>query len=143
MVIKNKKAEFNYQLLERLEAGISLVGSEAKALRTSGADITNSYIKIVGGEAFLINANIPIPGKKEYDATRTRKLLLHKDEIVSISTKIKQKKLTLVPTKIYSKGRLIKLEIALAKPKKKFEKKENLKRRDIQREAEKEVREKL
>ena len=142
MLIRNKKAQFNYNLFERFEAGIALVGSEAKALRTTGADLSNSYVRILGNEAFLINANIPIAGKKDYDATRTRKLLLHKNEIVSIASKMKGKTLTLVPTKMYTRGRLVKLEIALAKTKRKFEKKEALKKKDIEREIEKELKNK-
>jgi SsrA-binding protein len=124
MQIINKKAKFNYKLFETYEAGIVLKGSEAKALRTNGADLGNSYAKIVSGEVYLINANIQIPGKIDYNPTRSRKLLLHKDQIVTIATKIKQKRLTIVPTKIYSKGNLFKVEVALAKSKRKFEKRE-------------------
>ena len=143
MRIINKKAKFNYNFLERLEVGISLIGAEAKALRIKGADLSSSFAKIIGGEIYLVNANIPVEGKKDYNPTRSRKLLLHKDQIVSIESKIKAKKLTLVPTKIYNKrslrpgghkSRLIKVEIALAKSKRKFEKKEAIKKKDIERE---------
>lgn len=134
MKIVNKKAKFNYNLLERLETGISLIGAEAKALRVRGADLSSSFAKIIGGEIYLVNANIPVEGKKDYNPTRSRKLLLHKNQIVSIESKIKAKKLTLVPTKVYTKGRLVKVEIALAKTKRKFEKKEAIKRKDIERE---------
>jgi SsrA-binding protein len=136
MKVINKKAKFNYKLFETYEAGIVLKGSEAKALRTNGVDLANSYVKIISGEVYLINANIQIPGKIDYNPTRSRKLLLHKDQIISIATKIKQKRLTLVPTKIYSKGNLFKVEVALAKSKRKFEKKESIKKKDIQREIE-------
>ncbi len=136
----NRKANFNYKLFDRFETGISLLGAEAKALRGGNIDLSQSFAKIVDGEVYLINANIPIIGKKDYQATRSRKLLLHKDQIVSIQSKIKAKKLTLVPTKVYTKGRLIKAEIALAKTKRKFEKKESIKRRDIEREVERELR---
>ena len=139
MKIINKKAQFNYILLERLEAGIVLEGSEAKTLRISGADLSNSYAKIVGGQAYLINAIIPIKGKKDYNQTRTRKLLLHKDQIISILSKVKAKKLTLIPTKLYNKQRLVKLELALAKPKRKFEKRQALKKKDIEREIAQEL----
>ena len=134
MRIINKKAKFNYKLFETYEVGIVLKGSEAKALRINGADLNNSYAKIVSGEVYLINANISIPGKIDYNPTRSRKLLLHKNQIVSITSKIKQKQLTLVPTKIYSKGNLVKAEIALAKTKRKFEKKDSIKKKDIERE---------
>ena len=139
MRIINKKAKFNYKLFETYEAGIVLKGSEAKALRTNGADLSNSYAKIIEGEVYLINANIAIPGKIDYNPTRSRKLLLHKDQIISISSKIKQKQLTLIPTKIYLKGNLVKAEIALAKSKREFEKKEIIKKKDIDRELQQEL----
>ncbi|KKQ52964.1 MAG: SsrA-binding protein [Microgenomates group bacterium GW2011_GWC1_38_12] len=140
MRIINKKAKFNYNLFERIEAGISLLGAEAKAVRGGHVNLSDSFAKIIDCEIYLVNANIPVEGKKEYSSTRTRKLLLHKDQIVSLQTKIKQKKLTLVPTKIYTKGNLVKVELALAKSKRKFEKKAKLKKKDIQREIEQEIR---
>jgi len=136
----NKKARFNYKLLERFEAGISLIGAEVKAIRIGHVDISNSYAKIIDNEVYLVNANISVVGKKKYNATRSRKLLLHKNQITSLKTKTKAKSLTLVPTKVYTKGRLIKVEIALAKAKRKFEKKEAIKKRDIKREIEVELR---
>jgi SsrA-binding protein len=136
MKIINKKARFNYNLFEKYEAGISLNGKEVKAFRKGSVDLGQSYGKIIDDEAYLINANFSV----DTDQTRTRKLLFHKKEIVSILTKIKAKKLTFVPTKMYTKGPKIKVELALAKAKKKFEKKELLKRRDIERDAEKELR---
>jgi SsrA-binding protein len=134
--IINKKASFNYTLLERFEAGIALIGVEIKALRERGADLNNAFVKIINGEAYLINANI---FSENDNPTRSRKLLLHKREIISLENKIKAKKLTLIPTKMYNKGRHIKVEISLAKPKKQFEKKEALKRQDIEKEAEREL----
>jgi len=110
------------------------MGGEARSIRNHNADLSNSFVKIIGNEAFLVNANIPIEGKLNYDSTRSRKLLLHKKEIISILSNIKAKKLTLVPTKMYNKGRKIKLEIALAKTKRKFEKKESIKKKDIEKE---------
>ena len=140
MVIKNKKASYNYQLLERFEAGIELVGAEVKAIRSGKANITHAYAKIIDGQVYLINAKIPVKDKKDYQEDRSRKLLLHKNEIIAITTEIKAKRLTLVPTKLYTKGRLIKAEIAIAKSKRKFQKKETLKRRSIERDIEKELR---
>jgi SsrA-binding protein len=134
MKIINKKAKFYYELFDRFEAGIELLGGEVKAVRLGKADLSNAFAKVIEDEVFLVNTNIPIAGKKDYDSTRTRRLLLHKDEIISIKTKLKTKKLTLVPTKMYTKSRLIKAEIALAKTKRKFEKKEAIKRKDIERE---------
>ena len=139
MRIFNKKARFNYDVEagSHTEAGISLSGGEAKSVREKHADISDSQIRILSEEAFLINANIPVLGAK-LDPTRSRKLLLHKNELLSIATKVKQKKLVILPVSLYNKGRLIKLELALGKPKKQFEKKEDIKRRDINREIEKE-----
>ncbi len=95
--------------------------------------------KVVNGEVYLVNANIPAVGIQNYDATRTRKLLLHKNEILSLLTKAKQQKLQFVPLEMYTKGRLIKLKLCLGKPKRQFEKKEAIKRRDINREIAKEI----
>ena len=140
MAIINKRARYEYSLTEeKVEAGISLSGGEAKAIREGHADLSQSVARIMEGEVYLINANIPVVGAKNYLSTRSRKLLLHKEEIVSISTKAKQQKLTLVPTKMYTKGRLVKLKFALGSPKRQFEKKEFLKNKDIQRELEQEL----
>ncbi|OGM88519.1 SsrA-binding protein, partial [Candidatus Woesebacteria bacterium RIFOXYD1_FULL_43_18] len=134
MKIFNKKARFEYELTgEGVEAGISLLGAEAKSVREGRADISQSAVRILGDEAYLINANIPAEGVQKYDSTRIRKLLLHRGEILSLITKIKQKKLQIVPVRVYNKGRLIKLYLELGKAKRKFEKKETLKRRDINR----------
>lgn len=135
MKILNKKAKFNYNLFEVVEAGISLLGGEVKSLRNRGCDLSDAYVKIIDNEPYLVNANIPIPGKKDYNSTRSRKLLLNRREILTLQTKMKAKKLTLVPTKMYNKGPLIKLEIALARSKRKFEKKESIKKKDIEREV--------
>ena len=139
MRIFNRKAKFNYEFEagSHLEAGLSLSGGEAKSVREKHADLTEAQIRILSEEAYLINTNIPVLGAK-LDPTRSRKLLLHKKELLSLVTKMKQRKLTIVPISLYNKGRLIKLELALGKPKKKFEKREELRRRDINREIEKE-----
>ncbi len=135
MSIINKRARYEYSLSEdRFEAGLSLSGAEAKAIREGHADLSQSVARVMGSEVYLINANIPVAGAQNYVSTRTRKLLLHRSEIVAISTKAKQQKLTLVPVKMYTKGRLVKLELALGKPKRKFEKRQQIKKRDIERE---------
>lgn len=134
MQLINKKAHFNYQLLDRIEAGISLSGSEAKTLRLRGGNLSNSYAKIINNEVYLINFNIPIEGKKDFDPTRSRKLLLHKNEIISLSSKIKSQGLILIPVKMYNKRRIYKIELALAKAKKKYEKRLTIKKKDIERE---------
>ncbi len=132
MLAQNKKAYLNYNLLEKMEAGVVLTGEEVKTLKERGGDLNGAYVKIINNEAFLVNANI----FTSENSTRTRKLLLHKKEIFSLLSKIKSKKLTLIPLKLYNKGRRIKLEFALAKPKKGFEKKEVIKRQEEKRQAE-------
>jgi len=139
MKIFNKRANFDYTILETLEAGISLTGGEARAVRTGHINLTNSFVKIIEKEAFLFNANILIPDKKNYYATASRKLLLHKGEILDFLVKSKAKKLTIIPIVVYTKGRLIKLSIGLAKSKKVFEKKEAQKKLDIKRDIDREV----
>ena len=135
MRIFNKKAKFEFSLEpERFEAGIVLTGGEAKAVRGGHCDLSSSFAKVLNNEVYLINTNIPIEGAKEYNSTRSRKLLLHKNQIVQISTKIKQRKLTIVPISMYNKRNLVKVELAMGKSKRKFEKKEVIKKRDIERE---------
>lgn len=135
MLTKNKKAHLNYNLIERIEAGIALTGEEVKTLKERGADLNSAFVKIIDNEAYLVNANIFV---KE-NPSRTRKLLLHRKEILTLASKVKAERLTLIPLKMYNKGRHIKLEFALAKPKKAFEKKEVLKRQEIEKEAEREL----
>src|SRR6185369_3906313 len=115
MKVFNKRAKFDYELQDRIEAGISLAGAEAKSIRLGRINISQAYAKIVGSEIWLINASIPIEGKKDYDQTRSRRLLLHRSEIRELEAKMKAKKLTLVPVCLYTKRRLYKVELALAK----------------------------
>lgn len=138
MKIYNKRAKFDYQLLESLEAGIALTGAEVKSLKQGRGDLSSAFVRIKDGEAWLVGVNIPAysSGPREYDPLRLRKLLLHKDQILSLDTKTKQQKLTLVPILLYTKGNLVKLKIALAKGKKRFEKKEEKKKKDLEREIE-------
>jgi len=137
MKIFNKKARFEYELTpEKIEAGISLKGVEAKSVREGRGDLSQSHVRVLGNEIFLINANIPATGIQKYEPTRMRKLLLHRNEILSLVTKMKQRGLQIVPTLMYNKGHLIKLQLTLGKPKRKFEKKESIKKKDIERELE-------
>jgi len=138
MILKNKKAHFNYILSDRFEAGISLTGKEVKTLRQGRGDLGNAYVRFLNGELYLVNAVIPVEGDKG-NPTRSRKLLMHKKELVSIRSRIEAKKLTLVPTKLYNRGPLIKLEVALAKSKRKFEKKESIKKKDLELELKREL----
>lgn len=139
MKIQNKKARFNYSIEEKLEAGIVLTGGEARAIRTGHINLSNSYAKILSGEVYLINAVVPITGAKDYNQSRSRKLLLNKREILNLESKIKTRKLTLVPTLVYTKGNLVKVELGLGKSKRKFEKKEILKEKDIKRDLQREL----
>jgi SsrA-binding protein len=142
MKITNKKAYFDYQILETFEAGINLYGSEVKAVRIGRADLTGSFVRIIGSEAYLVNANIfPYQsGQTEnYDERRTRKLLLHKKEIVALKSKTDGANLSLVPVSLYFKHGFLKLEVGLGKGKKKYEKRESIKKKDLQRHIEQEL----
>jgi len=130
--IFNKKARYNYTIIEKIEAGVVLTGSDVKGIHQGKVNLTNSYAKIIKDEVYLVNADIA-------GNTSSRKLLLHKKETISLLSKIKTKRLTLIPTKLYTTGRLVKVEIALAKPKKQKDKKAELKKIDINREIEKEL----
>lgn len=141
MKVFNKKANFEYELTpEKVEAGVVLRGIEAKAFRDGRVDISQSHVRIMDGEAFLINANIPAGDIKGYEPTRMRKLLLHKKQIISLTTKMKQKKLQIVPVSMYNSDSRIKLELVLGVPKRKFDKKESIKKHDVQRDIERELR---
>lgn len=137
MKITNKKAFFDYELLDRLEAGINLVGAEVKAVKLGQVDLTGSHVRIVGSEAYLMNTLI-LPYQyarpEGYDERRTRKLLLHKKELLGLKHKLDSASLTIVPVSIYTIGNLIKVEIALAKGKKAYDKRHTIRKRDIQRE---------
>ena len=143
IIATNKKAHFNYFLSDFLECGIELKGTEIKSLRVNGASIGDSYVVIRNGEAEIINMHIKAYEQGNifnHDPLRNRKLLLHKKEIRNIEMKINSEGYTVVPTKIYlSKGKA-KVEIALAKGKKNYDKRETIKKRDIEREIAKEYR---
>ncbi len=146
MKITNRKATFDYQLLDRFEAGINLLGAEVKAVREGHVDLTGSFARIIGSEAYLVNANIfpyEYARPEVYDPRRTRKLLLHKKEIISLRSKMEGSNLTIVPVSLYTTHGLIKVELALAKSKKKFEKRESIKKRDIDREIAEAVKRKV
>lgn len=142
MKIANRRAFYDYEILDRFEAGISLTGAEVKAVRNGHADLSGSFVRISGSEAYLVNAKI-YPYKyarpEGYDERRTRKLLLHKKEIIALKSKIDGANLTLVPLSLYTKANLIKLQVGLGKGKKAFEKKEAIRMRDRQRELEQEL----
>lgn len=144
MKVFNKRASFEYELTpEKVEAGIVLKGIEAKAFRDGRINISQSHVRVLEGEIYLINANIPAGEIKGYEPTRMRKLLLHKKEILSLVTKMKQKKLQIVPTMMYNSKHRIKLELVLGVPKRKFDKKESIKEKDVQRDIDREYRGKI
>lgn len=130
MAILNKRCHYEYFLMERLKAGVVLDGAEVRSVRQGRMILDEAFVKIINNEAFLLNALIPPPQNiTGYDPTRTRKLLLQKKEILNISAKIRQGDLTLIPTACYNSGKHIKIEIALAKRKRKWEKQAYLKQK--------------
>ena len=143
IIAKNKKAFYNYDLLETFEAGISLLGSEVKSIRKGQISLKESYAELRDGEVFLLHCHISpyeAANRFNHEPRRERKLLLHKREIKRLTGKIKEKGLTLVPTKVVinAKGK-VKVEISLAKGKRTYQKKEVIKERDIQREVRSEL----
>lgn len=145
ILAENKKAYLNYEILEKIEAGISLIGQEVKAIKSGRINLSGSYIGLRKSgkrgtlvEVFLIGAHIPPYQPKNippnYDPERPRKLLLKKSEIKSLLGKKTIKGLTFIPLRIYTKKGLIKLEFAIARNKKKIEKKEKIKEREAERE---------
>ena len=142
MEILNKKARYDYELLDKYEAGIVLTGTEIKSVRNGSANLKDSYATIKNGEAYLLNMHISEykqGNKFNHDETRTRKLLLHKNEIKKINDKISIKGLTLVPVKLYFKDGKAKIELAVARGKHTYDKKETIKQRDIDREVKKQL----
>jgi len=139
LLAKNKKAYYNYEILEKFEAGVSLLGQEVKSIKLRRINLTAGYVVLKNNEVFLINANVPPyqPNNTsvDYNPERPRKLLLNKSEIKYLIGKIQQKSLTLVPLKVYTNKRgKIKIEIALAKGKRKYDKRQAIKKRDFERE---------
>lgn len=133
VITTNRKASFSYHLMDRIEAGLSLLGSEVRSLREGGANLTDSFATIKNGEVWLLNAHIAPYEPANYlnhKPTRERKLLLHKREIIKLTVKLKEKGLTLVPTKLYFKDGRAKVEIALAKGKRLYDKREAIKKRE-------------
>jgi SsrA-binding protein len=137
---ENRKVRFDYEILSAYEAGIELKGFEVKAVKSGQMHLTGAFVVPKGKEFFLLNADIPpyqpLNTPQGYDQKRSRRLLLNSKEIAEISNKLKSDKLTIVPLKVYNKRGLVKLEIALARPKKKYDKRETIKKRETNREIE-------
>lgn len=143
IIAKNKKAFFDYEITDTFEAGVILTGPEVKSVKAGNVSLKESYAVAKDSEIFLLNAHISpyaFASDIEMDPTRSRKLLLKSKEIHSLTGKIKEKGLTLIPTKIYLKRGLVKVELGLGKGKKKYEKKEKIKARDIERDINRELR---
>ena len=137
-LIQNKKASFNYEVIEKIEAGIELLGFEVKSLKKGQGSLEGSHVTVRGQEVFVINMQIPpyqpANTPKDYEPTRNRRLLLTKKEIADLAGAEGQKGLTIVPLSVYNKGRKLKLEIAIVRGKKKYDKRESIKKRDTDRE---------
>ena len=139
LIASNRKALHDYFVLQKMEAGIALTGTEVKSLREARVNLKDSYVDIDGGEAFLVGAHISpySHGNREnHDPERKRKLLLHRREIDKLQGQVVEKGLTIVPLRLYFKGGRIKAEIAVVRGKKLFDKRESEKRRELDREAE-------
>lgn len=143
LIAKNKKATFNYEILETYEAGIALVGSEVKSIREGRISLKESYAEIKGGEVFLVNCHISpyeASSRFNHDPLRERKLLLHRREIKRLTGKTQERGLTLVPAKVLiSDQGKVKIEIALAKGKRAYQKREAIRERDRDREMQAEL----
>ena len=140
MDIVNREAGFNYFILEEFECGIVLTGTEIKSIRDGKCNLKDSYARIRNNEIYLLNMNVAEYKEGNifnHNPKRTRKLLLHKSEILKLSSKIEQDGLTLVPLKLYFKKNKVKILLGLCKGKKTYDKRETIKERDLKREASK------
>ncbi len=143
VVCVNRRARFDYFIEETYEAGLVLQGSEVKSLRAGKANLSDSYARIVRGECVLINSHInpyDAASRFNHEPTRTRKLLLHKQEIRRLAGKTHERGLTLVALKLYFKDGMAKVELGLARGKKLYDKRESIRKKDAQREVERSLR---
>lgn len=135
-LLRNSKYGRDYETIEKLDAGISLMGSEVKSVKLGQGSISEAYVTVKAGEVYLVNAHIPAYQPKNtpesYDPYRERKLLLSKKEIEMLSERVREANLTIMPLSLYNNGRKLKLTVALAKGKKKFDKRLSIKKRDIE-----------
>jgi SsrA-binding protein len=136
-LVQNKKATFDYEILEKFTAGLELIGQEVKSVRAGKISLNGAYVGIRGAEAYLLNANIdayqPKNAPKDYEPLRARKILLTKSEIAELQKAESTKGLTIVPLSVYNKGRFLKLDLAIARGKKQFDKRQAIKKRDVER----------
>ena len=137
-IAENRKAFHDYHILESFEAGIALLGTEVKAIREGRVNLRDSFARVEGGEVFLYNVNISPYSHRGYAAhepLRRRKLLLHREEIRKLIGKTVERGMTLVPVRLYFKGGRVKVAVSLAKGKKEYDKRETIKRREVDRET--------
>lgn len=141
--IINKKARFDYEIIETFEVGMQLIGAEVKSLRSGRMSLEGSFVKVIGSEVYLVNAQIfpyPYARPEGYDPKRTRKLLLHKREILALKNKLGLARLTLIPLACYNQHGFFKLKIGLVRGKKEFEKREKIRRKDMERDIQRDLR---
>lgn len=145
VVAKNKRASFDYELLEKYEAGLVLQGTEIKSIRAHQVSLQRAYVQVRGDELWLVDANIApyVHGNREnHEPKRARKLLLHRREINKIMSELHEKSLTAVPTRMYLKDGIAKLEFAIARGKRKYDKRQDIAKRDSDRQVERALRQK-
>ena len=138
VVSRNRKAHHDYEILDVLEAGVVLMGSEIKSIRAGKANITEGFVQIKGRELWLLNVHIAVydeAGVFGHEALRPRKLLLHKKEIVRLQARVREKGLTIVPLQLYLKNRRVKVEIGIGRGKKNYDKRESLRQKDASRQV--------
>ncbi len=142
-LIQNKKVHFDYEIMDKFDSGIELFGYEVKSLRNKRGSLEGTHITIRGNEAFLIGMDIPpyqpANAPKDYEPRRNRKLLLTKKELSELAGKESQRGLTLIPISLYTKGRYIKVSLGIARGKKKYDKRETIKKRDAKRDIERDL----
>jgi SsrA-binding protein len=141
----NRKAHFNYEIIEKYEAGIELLGLEVKSVKEGKAILAGSFVIVRGGEVFILGMQIPpyqpANAPLEYDPVRNRRLLLNKKEIIELADADGEQGLTIIPLSLYNKGSKVKMEIAIAKGKKLHDKRESIKKRDVDREMRRAIKE--
>ena len=143
IIAKNRKAYFQYEILEKIEAGVVLTGTEVKSIRNRDVSINESFAHLNNGEIFVYEMHIGLykqGNRQNHEPKRVRKLLLYKREIAKIAGKIKQKGYTMIPLSLYFKEGVVKVELALVRGKTKIDKRENIKKRDIDREIQRAMR---
>jgi SsrA-binding protein len=141
-IIKNKKARFNYEIIETFEAGLVLLGTEVKSLRNKKVSIQESYARIIDSEAFIIGMNIAeyeMGNRHNHEPLRNKKLLLHKKEIIRLRSKLNEKGLSLIPLKLYFKNGKVKCLLGLGKGKAMYDKRKTIQQRDLDRDMNREI----